>query len=128
MEHGFRTGLLGESKRMSLYKQLSNRKWPDGIRWREREPGHNSREPELPRMLGKMVEVGLGVDASLDLVSQETGYWPILFLQQLLGVQLARGGRKETRRPSSSPASGNSRQRVISLTDWRRDEANKNYG
>ena len=35
------TGLArptGESGRASLYKQLSNRKWPDGIRWREREP------------------------------------------------------------------------------------------
>ena len=43
---------------MSLYKQLSNRKWPDDTRWREREPGYNSRDIELPRMLGKMVEVG----------------------------------------------------------------------
>jgi hypothetical protein len=113
---------------MSLYKQLSNRKWPDGVRWREREPGYNSRDPELPRMLGKMVEVGLGTNASLDLVSQETGYWPVLFLQELLGVQLARGGKKEGRRPTSARSPANSRSQVVSLTDWRRDEANKSFG
>jgi Zn-dependent peptidase ImmA (M78 family)/transcriptional regulator with XRE-family HTH domain len=128
MEHGFRAGLLGESKRMSLYKQLSNRKWPDGVRWREREPGYNSRDPELPRMLGKMVEVGLGTDASLDLVSQETGYWPVLFLQELLGVQLARSGKREARRPAGPRSPAKSKSQVVSLTDWRRDEANKSYG
>lgn len=128
MEHGFRAGLLDESKRMSLYKQLSNRKWPDGVRWREREPGYNSREPELPRMLGKMIEVGLGADASLELVSRETGYWPILFLQQLLGVQLVRGAERAGRCSTSSGTSGNNRPRIVSLTNWRHDEAGNSFG
>lgn len=103
MEHGFRAGLIDESRRMSLYKQLSNRKWPDSVRWREREPGYNLRDTELPRMLGKMVEVGFGVDSGLDVVSDATGYWPVLLLQQLLGVQLMRSADSSRRHPVSSP-------------------------
>lgn len=128
MEHGFRAGLIDESRRMSLYKQLSNRKWPDGKRWREREPGYNLRDIELPRMLGKMVEVGFGASVSLDVVSAATGYWPALLLQQLLGVQLTRptdGGRG---RPVTSPPRKTGPSRIVSLSDWRRDEANEGCG
>jgi Zn-dependent peptidase ImmA (M78 family) len=118
IEHGFRVGLLDPSKRMSLYKQLSNRKWPDGTRWREREPGYNARDPEFPRMLGKMVEVGLGIDTSLETVSRATGHWPVLLLQQLLGTQLTRGVR---RYPSVTEAP---RSRIVNLAEWRRENAN----
>lgn len=121
VEHGFRRGLMSEARRMSVYKQLSNRKWPGGTRWREREPGFDAREPELPRMLGKMAEVGLGAGVSLDAVSLETGHWPALFLQQLLGVQLASGAGKESRLPARPSGPGGSRPRVVSLSDWRRD-------
>jgi len=128
MEHGFRAGLIDESRRMSLYKQLSNRKWPDGKRWREREPGYNLRDIELPRMLGKMVEVGFGASVGLDVVSAATGHWPALLLQQLLGVQLTRptdGGRG---RPVTSPPGKTGPSRIVSLSDWRRDEASEGYG
>jgi Zn-dependent peptidase ImmA (M78 family) len=128
-EHGFRASLLDDSRRMSLYKQLSNRKWTDGTRWREREPGWDLREPELPRMLGKMAEVGLGLgtDVGLDSVSRETGHWPVLFLQELLGIQLARSGERGGRRPPA-PAVPGVRPRVISLADWRRAEAGQSEG
>jgi Zn-dependent peptidase ImmA (M78 family) len=124
MEHGFRAGLLDEARRMSLYKQLSNRKWPDGTRWREREPGYNSRETELPRLLGKMVEVGFGVGTSLDVVSDATGHWPILMLQQLLGIQLLRpsGGRLKS---VAIPERGTEPTRIVSLSDWRREETDE---
>lgn len=123
IEHGFHAGLLDESRRVSLYKQLSNRKWPDGRRWREREPGYNAREVELPRMLGKMVEVGFGASVALDTVSEATGHWPVLLLQQLLAVQLRRpsdsgGSRLGARQTRISPS------RIVSLADWRREEAN----
>lgn len=123
MEHGFRARLIDESRRISLYKQLSNRKWPDGTRWREREPGFNLRDTELPRMLGKMVEVGFGVNVGLDVVSDATGHWPVLLLQQLLGVQLARptGGRRQ--RSMSAPDNKTGPTRVVSLSDWRHEEA-----
>jgi Zn-dependent peptidase ImmA (M78 family) len=125
MEHGFRIGLLDESKRMSLYKQLSNRKWPDGVRWREREPGFDSREAELPRMLGKMVEVGLGADTGLDFVSRATGHWPILLLQQLLGIQLTRGADGARHRPPVSGAIGNTQPQIVNIADWRHGEASE---
>ena len=123
-EHGFRAGLLGEAKRMSLYKQLSNRKWPDGTRWREREPGFNSRDVELPRMLGKMIEVGFGANATLDTVSEATGHWPVLLLQQLLGVQLTRvsGNWKQ----SKTGLAKISATRVINLSDWRQEGGQSN--
>jgi Zn-dependent peptidase ImmA (M78 family) len=127
MEYGFRTGLLNERKRISLYKQLSNRKWPDGIRWREREPGYNSREAELPRMLGKMVEVGMGRDTGLDLVSRVTGHWPILLLQHLLGSQLTRS-RDGARRPADSEAGKNAHTRIVNIADWRREQASGGCG
>lgn len=128
MEHGFRAGLIDESRRMSLYKQLSNRKWPDSKRWREREPGFNLRDTELPRMLGKMVEVGFGPDVGLDVISDATGHWPVLFLQQLLGVQMVRptdGGR---RRLISSPPDRAGPTRIVSLSDWRRVDTNEGCG
>jgi Zn-dependent peptidase ImmA (M78 family) len=104
IQHGFKLNLIDESRRTSLFKQLSNRKWPDGIRWREREPGYNLRELESPRLLGKMIEVGFGVDARLDQVSDSVGYWPPLFLQQLFGDQLRRSGqgRRERLSPRDS--------------------------
>jgi Zn-dependent peptidase ImmA (M78 family) len=122
MEHGFRAGLLDEARRISLYKQLSNRKWPDGTRWREREPGYNSRDVEQPRLLGKMVEVGLGVGTSLDVVSDATGYWPVLLLQQLLGIQLARPA-DTSRRKAVIVLEGQTESRIVSLSDWRREES-----
>jgi Zn-dependent peptidase ImmA (M78 family) len=121
MEHGFRAGLLDPDKRMSLYKQLSNRKWPDGTRWREREPGYNSREVELPRLLGKMAEVGFGANVSLDTVSNTTGYWPALLLQQFLGVQLLRPVRGGQRKSTSVPRGKSEPTRIVSLSDWRRE-------
>lgn len=125
MEHGFRAGLLSESKRMSLYKQLSNRKWPDSTRWREREPGYNSRDTELPRLLGKMAEVGLGSNVSLDVVSAATGHWPVLLLQQLLGVQLMRSNKDMVR--GSAPVK-NLPTRIVSITEWRREDATEGFG
>lgn len=128
MEHGFRAGLLSESKRMSLYKQLSNRKWPDSTRWREREPGYNSRDTELPRLLGKMAEVGLGSNVSLDVVSVATGHWPVLLLQQLLGVQLMRSNNDMFR--GSAPVSPvkNLPTRIVRLAEWRREDATEGFG
>ena len=128
MEHGFRAGLLSESKRMSLYKQLSNRKWPDSARWREREPGYNSRDTELPRLLGKMAEVGLGSNVSLDVVSAATGHWPVLLLQQLLGVQLMRSNNDMLR--GSAPVSPvkNLPTRIVRLAEWRREDATEGFG
>jgi Zn-dependent peptidase ImmA (M78 family) len=118
IQHGYYAGLMDDYRRMSLYKQLSNRKWPDGVRWREREPAHNSRDVELPRMLGKMVEVGLGAGIGLDVVSESTGYWPVLMLQQLLGVQLLRPYENVKGR---SPGAANSRPgQIVSLADRRR--------
>ena len=128
MEHGFRAGLIDESRRMSLYKQLSNRKWPDGKRWREREPGYNLREIELPRMLGKMVEVGFGASVGLDVVSAATGHWPALLLQQLLGVQLTRPTDGSRGRPVTSSQGKTGPSRIVSLSDWRREEANEGCG
>ena len=128
MEHGFRAGLIDESRRMSLYKQLSNRKWPDGKRWREREPGYNLREIELPRMLGKMVEVGFGASVGLDVVSAATGHWPALLLQQLLGVQLTRPTDGSRGRPVTSLQGKTGPSRIVSLSDWRREEANEGCG
>jgi Zn-dependent peptidase ImmA (M78 family) len=117
IQHGYRADLMDDYRRMSLYKQLSNRKWPDGVRWREREPAYNLRDIELPRMLGKMVEVGLGADAGLDVVSEATGNWPILLIQQLLGTQLQKSDGARSR----SPLRGISRSaQVVSLSDRRR--------
>jgi len=126
MEHGFRAGLLEDARRMSLYKQLSNRKWPDRTRWREREPGFNYRDTELPRMLGKMIEVGFGSNASLDLISDNTGYWPRLLLQQLVGIQLFRSTDSGKKSTSSAPVEANA-SRIVSLKDWRREESNERY-
>jgi Zn-dependent peptidase ImmA (M78 family) len=128
MEHGFRAGVIDESRRMSLYKQLSNRKWPDGIRWREREPGYNLRDIELPRMLGKMVEVGFGATVGLDVVSAATGHWPALLLQQLLGVQLTRPTDGSRGLSVTSPRVKTGPSRIVSLSDWRREAANEGCG
>ena len=125
-EHGFRAGLLEDARRMSLYKQLSNRKWPDRTRWREREPGFNYRDTELPRMLGKMIEVGFGSNASLDLISDNTGYWPRLLLQQLVRIQLFRSTDSGKKSTSSAPVEANA-SRIVSLKDWRREESNERY-
>ena len=73
-------------------------------------------------MLGKMVEVGFGVDSGLDVVSDATGYWPVLLLQQLLGVQLMRSADSSRRHPVSSPEGKTGPTRIVSLTDWRREE------
>jgi len=75
MEHGFRAGLLEDARRISLYKQLSNRKWPDRTRWREREPGFNYRDTELPRMLGENDRSGLRLKCqSRSYIRQ---HWPL---------------------------------------------------
>lgn len=128
MEHGFRAGLIDESRRMSLYKQLSNRKWPDSIRWREREPGYNLRDTELPRMLGKMVEVGFGANVGLDVVSAATGYWPVLLLQQLIGVQMVRPTNDGRKSSASKPQNKTASTRIINLSDWRSADANEGCG
>jgi Zn-dependent peptidase ImmA (M78 family) len=127
-EHGFRSGLLDDARRISLYKQLSNRKWPDGIRWREREPGYNSRDLELPRMLGKMVEVSFGADTGLDVVSEATGHWPILILQQLLGVQLRRPSGNKQSQVFSEKSGRPKPERVVRLSDWRQTGTSEGCG
>jgi Zn-dependent peptidase ImmA (M78 family) len=128
IEHGFHAGLIDESRRMSLYKQLSNRKWPDNIRWREREPGYNLRDIELPRMLGKMVEVGFGANVGLDAVSAATGYWPVLLLQQLIGVQMVRPTNDGRKPSATSPRNKATSTRIVSLADWRSAEASEGCG
>lgn len=120
IEHGFRADLLDDARRMSLYKQLSNRKWPDGTRWREREPGYNARDAEQPRMLGKMVEVGFGFNASLDSITEATGHWPVLLLQQLIGAQLR--SPRAGRRAASSHGTSSKSAHVINLSDFRKSD------
>lgn len=66
IQHGYRNRLLGDDRRVSLFKQLSNGRDPrTGERWRVREPGASSRVVERPLLVANAIEVGFGVRPDL---------------------------------------------------------------
>jgi Zn-dependent peptidase ImmA (M78 family)/transcriptional regulator with XRE-family HTH domain len=89
IEHAWREALISDERRMSFYKQLSNRRDPQtGLRWREREPGWQDREVERPRLLARMIETVFGDGLRLGEVSNLTGHWPPIYLRRALAGQV----------------------------------------
>jgi Zn-dependent peptidase ImmA (M78 family) len=88
IEHGYRNGLLADTQRTNLYKQMSNKRDRiSGERWRVTEPGWTEREPERPLLLAKVVELAFGSDADLENISAGICHWKTDYLQQLLAMQ-----------------------------------------
>lgn len=88
IEHGFRNGLMPADRRISLYKQLSNRRDRfTGLRWREKEPGWQDREPERPKLLGKMMETSFDGEQVLLKLQSRLHFWPDDILGQLVRHQ-----------------------------------------
>lgn len=90
IEHGFRNGLLADTQRTNLYKQMSNKRDRiSGERWRVTEPGWTEREPERPLLIAKVVETAFGPEAGLDDISAGVCHWKTDYVQQLLATQAA---------------------------------------
>jgi Zn-dependent peptidase ImmA (M78 family) len=88
IEHGYRNDLLSEAQRISLYKQLSNKRDRlSGQRWRVREPGWNDRQPERPKLIAKVAETAFGPETDLDEISGRVYSWRSDLVRQLLGQQ-----------------------------------------
>jgi Zn-dependent peptidase ImmA (M78 family) len=88
IEHGYRNGLLADTQRTNLYKQMSNKRDRiSGERWRVTEPGWTEREPERPLLVAKIVELAFGSDTNLASISAGICHWKTDYLQQLLSMQ-----------------------------------------
>lgn len=100
IEHGFRNGLLTPDRRVSLYKQLSNRRDRfTGVRWREQEPGWRDRDPERPKLLGKIIEKAFDNEQSLQRLYVHLHYWPEDILADLVRHQHTPWAQATARQP-----------------------------
>lgn len=64
---GSAAGLISDTKKTSLFKQLSNgRNQGSKKRWRQDEPGSTDREVERPLLIANAIEVGYGVPPNLE--------------------------------------------------------------
>lgn len=65
--HGHRHGLISDSRKASMFKQLSNRRDPrTNESWRKREPGADDRPVERPLLIANAIEVAYGVPPALE--------------------------------------------------------------
>ncbi|WP_433055556.1 XRE family transcriptional regulator [Dactylosporangium sp. CS-033363] len=111
IEHAWRIGLIDDARRISFYKQLSNRRDAlTGLRWREQEPGSRDREAERPRLVSRMIEAVFGEGLRVAELSAPTGYWPLLYLRRILASQVWSGVSASN--PHSSSVISLSRRRA----------------
>lgn len=81
IQHAYRSGLLTDTRRVSLFRQMSARKW------REREPGWEWRLAEKPRALSRMAEISYGNPVDIDSLAKDSGNWPPMAVRRLLAAQ-----------------------------------------
>lgn len=88
IEHGHRNGLLDNDTRMSLYKQLSNRRdRTTGQSWRVTEPGWNDRKAERPKLIGKVAETAFETVGSAQELGDASCHWRGDLMRQMLAGQ-----------------------------------------
>lgn len=88
VEHGYRNKLLDAETRMSLYKQLSNRRdRTTGQSWRLTEPGWNDRRAERPKLIAKVLEYAFDDVRSVNDLSKKVCHWRSDLVEQVISGQ-----------------------------------------
>ena len=88
IEHAYRLRVVSSAERLSFFKQMSNRRDPiTKLRWREREPGWEDREVEVPKVVGQILQTAFGADSTPGSISRSAYSWPPRLIAQVCAGQ-----------------------------------------